>query len=94
VAFQDQSRSVRSVYIDNMAADYMDSANLKHLSLFTLYVKGKILLNDNENAVGKGRGIEWKVLGSNDILEAKTSAKEIVENIGAKALDLVSTYSI
>lgn len=57
-------------------------------------MKGKILLNDNENAVGKGRGIEWKVLGSNDILEAKTSAKEIVENIGAKALDLVSTYSI
>ena len=35
-----------------------------------------------------------EVLGSNDILEAKTSAKEIVENIGAKALDLVSTYSI
>ena len=57
-------------------------------------MKGNILLNDNENAVGKGRGIEWKVLGSNDILKAKTSAKEIVENIGAKALDLVSTYSI
>lgn len=34
VAFQDQSRSVMSVYMDNMAADYMDSANLKHLSLF------------------------------------------------------------